>query len=56
MGGLDEEFEIAYEDVDFAHRLKKLVFDLNSLLMSQFVILGEHLDKRVIIGNEKDMH
>ena len=29
MGGLDEEFEIAYEDVDFAHRLKKLVFDLN---------------------------
>ena len=23
MGGLDEEFEIAYEDVDFAHRLKK---------------------------------
>ena len=23
MGGLDEEFEIAYDDVDFAHRLKK---------------------------------
>lgn len=23
MGGLDERFEVAYEDVDFAHRLKK---------------------------------
>lgn len=42
IGGFDERFVIAYEDVDFAYRLKKGILSLNLFKMLVYAIHGEH--------------
>ena len=41
MGGLDERFKVAYEDIEFATRLKNKMLRQYLLVMHPFATLGE---------------
>ena len=56
LGGLDERFKVAFEDVDLAYRLKESIKPSSLFQRRLFAILGELYAKALKTGKQRDIN